>query len=116
MDINATRIRARVVAFIVNVKLVEKRVNRKVGIVIVQNVISQYRIPGITLIMNRAALPSIAIHEREGTAFAISCPVDKANDAVGPELMLLDRLVTLCMAFETVSGSDILQEIYGREP
>lgn len=97
----------------------EKRVNRKVGIVIVPNVISQYRTPGTTLIMNKAAFPRTAIHEREVTAFPISRPEAKANDAVGLELMLLDRLVTLCMlctVVETVSESDMLNEIYGREP
>lgn len=40
----------RVVAFIVTVKLVENKVNRNVGMVIVTKVITQYRIPGIIVI------------------------------------------------------------------
>ena len=40
----------RVVAFIVTVKLVEKIVNKNVGMVIVVNVITQYRIPGMIVI------------------------------------------------------------------
>jgi len=40
----------RVVAFIVTVKLVEKRVNSNVGMVIVVKVITQYRIPGMMVI------------------------------------------------------------------
>lgn len=42
----------RVVAFIVNVKLVEKRAKRKVGSVIVVKVISQINVPGTALAMS----------------------------------------------------------------
>jgi hypothetical protein len=47
----------------VNVKLVENRVKRNVGIVIVVKVITQYRIPGITLMKNKAILPNTPSRE-----------------------------------------------------
>jgi len=49
----------------VNVRLVENNVKRKVGIVIVMNVMSQYRIPGMTFIRKSVILPNIPIHDRE---------------------------------------------------
>ena len=47
----------------VKVKLVEKRVNRKVGIVIVLNVMSQYRMPGTTLTSKIITCPNIPSQE-----------------------------------------------------
>lgn len=49
----------------VKVRLVENRVKRKVGIVMVQNVMSQYRIEGTTLIRKRVILPNIPSQERD---------------------------------------------------
>lgn len=54
-------------AFIVKVKLVEKSVNRKVGIVMVLNVMNQYRIPGTNVIMYNSSRPSIPSQERFST-------------------------------------------------
>lgn len=51
-------------AFIVKVKLVEKSVNKKVGIVMVVNVMNQYRIPGTNVIMYNSNRPSIPNQER----------------------------------------------------
>jgi hypothetical protein len=50
------------VKFIVNVKLVEKRVNRAVGKVMVEKVTSQYKRPGMTLATRISMLPSEASH------------------------------------------------------
>lgn len=47
-----------------NVRLVEKRVNKTVGIVIVANVMSQYRIPGMIVIIYNSVRPSIPNQER----------------------------------------------------
>ena len=49
----------------VNVKLVEKRVKRKVGIVMVVKVMIQYRIPGMTLIRTRVNLPNVPNQDPE---------------------------------------------------
>jgi len=48
-----------VVAFIVTVKLVENRVKRKVGNVMVVNVMIQKRIPGMTLIRKMIIRPKL---------------------------------------------------------
>ena len=47
----------------VTVKLVEKSVKRKVGIVMVVKVMSQYRIPGMTLMRKRIILQNTPNHE-----------------------------------------------------
>ena len=52
----------KVVKFIVNVKLVEKRVYKLVGRVRVVKVKSQYRSPGRKLAMSMRKLPSAASH------------------------------------------------------
>ena len=46
-------------AFMVKVKLVENKVKRNDGIVIVAKVMSQYRIPGMTLIRTSVNLPKL---------------------------------------------------------
>ena len=52
----------RVVAFIVKVRLVEKRAKRKVGSVMVVNVINQTRVPGTALAMTKRPCPNSPIH------------------------------------------------------
>jgi len=49
----------------VNVKLVEKSVKRKVGIVIVVKVISQYRTPGMNLMRDNVPRPNIPNQDPE---------------------------------------------------
>jgi hypothetical protein len=49
----------------VKVKLVENRVNKKVGIVMVVKVMSQYRMPGITFMRTSVNLPSVPNQDRE---------------------------------------------------
>jgi hypothetical protein len=53
----------KVVAFMVTVKLVENRVNRKVGIVIVVHVITQKRTPGMIRTRYKIILPMLRSQE-----------------------------------------------------
>jgi len=52
----------------VKVRLVEKRVKREVGIVMLAKVMSWYRIPGMTLIRRRVNLPNIPSQDRDSWA------------------------------------------------
>ena len=62
---DSSQVSHRVVAFMVKVKLVENKVKRKVGIVMVTNVMSQYRIEGMTLIRASVNLPNVPNQDRE---------------------------------------------------
>lgn len=68
------------VAFIVNVRLVEKRVKRKVGIVIVVKVMIQYRTLGKTLIKNNVICPNIPNHDLLTPAWSMEDAVEFAMD------------------------------------
>ena len=84
------------VAFIVNVKLVENNVNKKVGVVIVVNVISQYSMPGMILMMNRIILPDIRNQESVGDSpVRTTGVVARAVAEIVVEFMLVGKLVTL---------------------
>lgn len=61
-DMYVRKITDNVVKFIVNVKLVEKRVNKAVGRVMVVKVTAQYKRPGITLAIAISKPPIDASH------------------------------------------------------
>jgi hypothetical protein len=85
----------RVVAFIVKVKLVENNVNKKVGIVMVEKVISQYRIPGTTFMRKSVILPNIPSQDREVRPSGCPATVAEARTEAMVEFILLGRLVEL---------------------
>lgn len=80
-------------AFIVNVKLVEKSVKRKVGIVIVVKVIIQYRTLGKTLIKNNVICPNIPTHDLLAPACSMEEAVEFAMDMAegSAELIVPDK-------------------------
>ena len=102
------------VAFIVKVKLVENKVKRKVGIVMVENVISQYRTPGRAKIKKTIALPNIPSQDFDPPpvcAEAVSKARPAATELFRPEarsetedifseavVMRLCEAAELCMA------------------
>lgn len=77
----------------VTVRLVEKRVKRKEGMVIVVKVINQYRTPGTNWIVETIIRPKIHSHDDAGGGSVTAFAVAKANDAVVVAPMLLDKLV-----------------------
>jgi hypothetical protein len=79
------------VAFIVNVKLVENNVNRKVGIVRVLNVIVQYSIDDTTPMMDSNSRPRNPNQERCPSASAAAAKVATAAPTV--EFMINDLLL-----------------------
>lgn len=87
----------------VKVRLVENSVKRKVGMVMVVKVMSQYRIPGMTLMRKSIILPNVPIHELPTCESADSraIPNISADDIAGvAELVELTELWT---TEETVS-------------
>jgi hypothetical protein len=94
-----------VVAFIVTVKLVENRVNRNVGMVIVVKVITQYRMPGMIVIRYNVILPNEPSQVLCVSASSVAVAVAKANGEIEVELMLLAKL---SRAEETGSERDMV--------
>ena len=95
-----------VVAFMVKVRLVEKSVNKKVGIVIVVKVIIQYKMRGTTLMRNRAILPNIPNQVLETFSSLCAAAVARATIEAIVESRAVD--MELSIAPETGSKSDIL--------
>ena len=87
----------------VKVKLVENKVKRKVGIVMVENVISQYRIPGRANIKNTIALPNIPSQDLDWPPV---CTEDVSKAMAATEEAL--RPVASCDTEDIVSEADIL--------
>lgn len=96
------------VAFIVTVRLVEKRVNKNVGMVIVVKVITQYKIPGMIVIRYSVILPNDPSQVFWVFTSSVDAAVAKANGEVDVELMLLAKLVKLSTVEETGSERDMV--------
>src|SRR4051812_32719811 len=79
-----------VVAFIVKVRLVEKKLNMKDGSVSETNPISQKRLEGTTFTRKNKALPSIASQEVGGCTSIMAVEVFIANER---GLAVLKKLV-----------------------
>lgn len=90
----------------VNVKLVENSVKRKVGIVIVVKVITQYRIPGITLMKNLIIFPKTPNVDPATAAsvWVVGIPV---TDAMAEAIVESMELTELPTREETVSEAMI---------
>jgi len=104
IDLNAYK----VVAFMVKVKLVEKSVKRKVGIVMVVKVISQYSIPGMTLIKNIVIRPKVQSHDWCVVDCSMAVSLAKARTEGNAVFMVLGKLEKLSTTDETVSERDIM--------
>lgn len=83
----------KVVAFMVKVRLVENRVNRNVGTVIVVKVMSQYRMPGMTFMRKSVILPNIPSHDLEVCPSSCPEPVATASVEAAVEFILLGKAV-----------------------
>lgn len=88
----------KVVAFMVNVKLVEKRVNRNVGAVNVKNEINQNATPGMTLMKNSVQRPTIPYQDPDEDG--MPCWLASATAASIEAFTALDKLAKLCAAAE----------------
>jgi hypothetical protein len=93
----------------VKVKLVENKVNRNVGIVIVEKVTSQNRIPGTTLTRKSTLLKNIPNQVREVWPSGLAAAVSKPTIEATVEFILAGKPVGLCEAEESDSEMDMLQ-------
>jgi hypothetical protein len=91
----------------VKVRLVENRVNRNVGIVIVENVMSQYRMPGMTFMRKSVILPNIPSHDLEVCPSGCLVPVATASAEAAVEFILLSRAV-FCKVEATDSAMEVV--------
>ena len=87
------------------VRLVENRVNKNVGIVIVENVMSQYRIPGITFMRKSVILPNIPSHDLDVCPSGWPVSVATANTEVTVVFILLDEAVEVMFSTIEVAAN-----------
>jgi hypothetical protein len=98
-----------VVAFIVTVKLVENRVKRKVGNVMVVNVMIQKRIPGMTLIRKMIIRPKLKAQDLWIFICSMVVRLARATAEGIAEAMVLGTLVKVSISEETVPERDMTE-------
>lgn len=94
----------------VNVKLVENKVNRNVGIVMVEKVMSQNRMPGTTWTRKSTHRKNNPNQVRAFAPSGSAAAVDKPTKGT-VVFILAGEAVELCKAGETESKMDMMQAL-----